>query len=93
MGKKTEIPLTELLNNAIGNSGEKNVLSGLENRGFDFPSIEQVNRFIQNEIQDECRSITGKFRNTLKKLAKPPKENKYAEYSKAPAPEVGHHND
>ncbi len=83
MGKK-KIEWNELIQKAVNISGEEQTLSAVSRRCGKFNDVSDLKDYIEQELNPEDRSTRGWLANSLKKLGKEPKKNKYAHFSKAP---------
>ncbi len=84
--KKNNKPtLGELIQKAVEVSGENKVLNTVSLRCGSFNDISGLKEYIEKDLSPEDRSTRGWLTNSLKKLGKEPKVNKYAHFSKISA--------
>lgn len=82
VGKNKSKTWNDLVNRAVEVSGEDAVLSQVSKKCGTFNDVSSLVNFFENDLCDEDRNTQGWLKNSLKKLGKEEKVNKYASDSK-----------
>ncbi|PCJ97247.1 MAG: hypothetical protein COA45_09910 [Zetaproteobacteria bacterium] len=82
VGKNRTKTWNDLVNRAVEVSGEDAVLSQVSKKCGTFNDVSSLIKFFENDLCGEDRNTQGWLKNSLNKLGKEEKVNKYASASK-----------